>query len=132
VLPLIKVRLLPWIAFRYGISGYLHWGYNFWNKDTDYNKQINLIYGTGRPDVIPGDGWVVYPKRTGLGVIDSIRWEAQRDGCEDHELLSQLAERDPAAARALVERQVMDFDKYDTDISVFRKTRRELLKQLSR
>jgi hypothetical protein len=132
VLPLMKVRLLPWINFRYGISGYLHWGYNFWNRDKDYDEQIKLIYGTGRKDVVPGDGWVVYPKRDGLGVIDSIRWEAQRDGCEDHELLSQLAERDPAAARALVERQVIGFDKYNTDISAFRTTRRELLKQLSR
>lgn len=131
-LPLMKVRLLPWINYRYGATGFLHWGYNFWNKDAEYAKLIAGTYGTGRPDVLPGDGWVVYPKRNGLGVIDSIRWEAQRDGCEDHELLSQLAERDPAAARRLVERHVIDFNKYETDIATFRQTRRELLQLLSR
>ena len=26
--PLVKTRLLHWINFRYGITGYLHWGYN--------------------------------------------------------------------------------------------------------
>ena len=28
--PLIKPRLLHWINFRYGVTGYLHWGFNCW------------------------------------------------------------------------------------------------------
>ena len=60
-----------------------------------------------------------------------IRHEAMRDGIVDHELLSKLAERDPAAAKDLVSRHILDFDEYDTDIATFRKTRRELLKRLS-
>jgi len=131
-IPLIKTRLLPWIDFRYGATGYLHWGYNFWKRDPDPKKVIEAAYGAGRPDVVAGDAWVVYPKRNGLGVIDSIRWEAQRDGCEDHELLSQLAERNPDAAHELAATQILDFNSYQTDITAFRKTHRELLLLLSR
>lgn len=131
-MPLIKVRLLPWIDFRYGIKGFLHWGYNFWNKVPDYQKQMKLVYGTGRPDAFPGDAWIVYPKLNGLGVNDSIRWEAQRDGCEDHELLSQLAERDSTAANRIAKSIILDFNRYDTSIKDFRKTQRELLEDLSK
>ena len=28
--PTLKVRLLPWVNYRYGMTGYLHWGGNFW------------------------------------------------------------------------------------------------------
>jgi hypothetical protein len=132
-LPLIKTRLLPWIGFRFGATGFLHWGYNFWPRDPDPQKVIERAWGTGRPDAVAGDAWVVYPKRHGgPGVIDSIRWEAQRDGCDDHELLSQLAQRDPAAAQRLAARHVRDFNAYDTDLATFRQTRRELLQRLSR
>ena len=50
---------------------------------------------------------------------------------QNNELLSQLAERDPAGAKRLAAKHVLDFDKYDTDIETFRKTRRELLERLS-
>lgn len=129
---LIKVRLIPWIDFRYGVTGYLHWGYNFWSKTTNYQEQMKLVYGTGRPDALPGDPWIVYPKLNGLGVNDSIRWEAQRDGCEDHELLSQLAEKDSALAHRLAERTIQDFNRYDTNIADFRQTCREMLEALSK
>lgn len=129
--PLIKVRLIPWTAYRFGVTGYLHWGYNFWNNLPDNERVRTLAYGTGRSDVVPGDAWVVYPKLDGLGVIDSLRWEAQRDGCNDHELLSQLGERDPEAAMAIARRHVEAFDRYETDLRTFRKTRRELLERLS-
>jgi hypothetical protein len=131
-MPLIKVRFIPWICFRYGVSGYLHWGYNYWNPEPNYQKFIKLVYGTGRPDTVPGDPWIVYPKLKGLGVNDSIRWEAQRDGCEDHELLSQLAESDSAAASNLVDRQIKAFNQYDTSIADFRQTCRGILTDLSR
>ncbi|HEX4849741.1 MAG TPA: glycoside hydrolase domain-containing protein, partial [Puia sp.] len=32
-LPLIKTRILHWINFRFGATGYLHWGWNFWSSD---------------------------------------------------------------------------------------------------
>jgi hypothetical protein len=118
--PLIKTRLLFWVAFRYGATGHLHWGYNYWAKDADPFKGVRLP---------SGDANIVYPGPN-FTVLDSIRWEAYRDSVEDHELLSQLADKDPAAAQKIADRQIQDFNKYDTDVQSFRATRRELLQAL--
>lgn len=125
-LPLIKTRLLHWINFRYGATGYLHWGYNYWPPHVwedvaDYRQQ--LLPG--------GDANIVYPDPERLEVLDSIRYEAMRDGIEDHELLSQLAEKDEAAAQELAGRIVKGFTSYETGGREFRKVRRELLERLS-
>ena len=123
-LPLIKTRLLHWINYRYGIEGYLHWGYNFWRPHPWENA-------THISSTLPGgDPAIVYPAREGYGVVDSIRWEAMRDGIEDHELLSQLGEKDPDAAMEMAKSVVLDFDKYNTDVRHFRMIRHDLLEAL--
>lgn len=126
-LPLMKTRLLHWINFKYGITGYLHWGYNQWTKDSPFTHTTRPH---GGPPYLPaGDPWIVYPGKE--GPLDSIRFEAMRDGIDDHELLSQLAEHDADAAKRIVEKHIVDFDKYKTDVRTFRKSRRELLQKLS-
>jgi hypothetical protein len=123
--PLIKTRLLHWINFRYNITGYLHWGYNFWRPHPWDN-------GADPKAPLPaGDMNIVYPAKDSYGIIGSIRWEAMRDGIEDHELLSQLGDKNPEAAMALAKRLILDFDKYVTDVRSFRQTRRELLQAVS-
>lgn len=125
--PLLKTRLLPWIAFRYGATGYLHWGYNQWTAESPFEQTTRPH---GYPPYLPaGDAWIVYPGED--GPLDSIRWEAMRDGIVDHELLSQLADRDEAAAEALAKRIVRGFDEYEGDVEAFRAARRELLERLS-
>ena len=126
--PLLKTRLLHWINFRYGMSGYLHWGYNFWRDDPFRKLAIGV---EGGALLLPaGDSWLVYPGKD--GPLDSIRFEAMRDGIVDHELLSRLAERAPAAAKRLVEKHVLDFNQYNTELTSFRASRRELLELLSK
>jgi len=125
-LPLIKTRLLHWINYRYGATGYLHWGYNFWPPhpwEDGANYSMAVLPG--------GDADIVYPEPGSPGVWDSIRYEAMRDGIEDHELLSQLGEKDPEAAMNFARRHIKEVDKYETSIELFRETRRELLKALS-
>ena len=127
-LPLIKTRLLHWINFRYGVTGYLHWGYNQWTADDPFTHTTRPHNG---PPYLPaGDPWIVYPGDD--GPLDSIRFEAMRDGIDDHELLSQLAERDADAAQRIAQRHILDFDKYNTNVTAFRSSRRELLRKLER
>jgi hypothetical protein len=121
-LPLIKTRLLHWINFRYGAAGYLHWGFNYWSSSSPFEETA-----TEWP---AGDAWIVYPK--GGKLLSSIRLEAMRDGIGDHELLSMLADRDPAAARKLAVETIIDFDRYDTDIARFRARRLRLLEALAK
>ncbi len=124
---LLTMRLLHWINYRYGATGYLHWGYNHgWGKNPFKHTTRKHTF----PDYLPaGDMCIVYPGKD--GPLDSIRHEAMRDGIVDHELLSMLAERDPAASKRLAEKHILDFDKYNTDVETFRATRRELLERLS-
>lgn len=124
--PLIKTRLLHWINFQYGVTGYLHWGYNQWTDDSPFTHSTRPHNG---PPYLPaGDPWIVYPGRD--GPLDSIRFEAMRDGIADYALLQALAQRDPEAARTLARRVVLSFDRYNTDVAAFRAARHELLDRL--
>ena len=121
--PLIKPRLLHWINFRYGVTGYLHWGFNCWEPGhTAFDETMFRWPG--------GDQWIVYPKDGKL--LSSIRLEAMRDGIGDYELLSMLAERDPAAAQKLAAETILDFNRYDTDVARFRARRLQLLQTLAK
>jgi creatinine amidohydrolase/Fe(II)-dependent formamide hydrolase-like protein len=125
--PLIKTRLLHWINFRYGATGYLHWGYNQWTADSPFTHTTRPH---GGPPYLPaGDPWIVYPGKD--GPLDSIRFEAMRDGIADCALLQALAERDAPAAEALAKKIVFDFDRYETDVPAFRAARHTLLSRLN-
>ncbi len=125
--PLIKTRLLHWINFKYGATGYLHWGYNHWTGD-DPTTHTTRPHG-GPPYLPAGDPWVVYPGKN--GPLASIRFAAMRDGVVDYELLSMLSEKNNEQAWNLAAKLVLDFDKYNTDIKAFREIRKEILQLLS-
>lgn len=130
-LPLIKTRLLHWINFRYGITGYLHWGFNYWVQGDPFDDVTRTKANDGWGGFLPaGDSWIVYPKDGKL--LDSIRFEAMRDGIADYELLCMLSEKDAPAAERLASRIVLAFDRYQTDVSAFRAVRSELLEKLAR
>jgi hypothetical protein len=89
--PLLKTRILQWYNWRYGLSGYLHWGLISWDA--------NPLHSTGNPNLPPGDCWIVYPGPD--GPLSSVRWEALRDGFEDFECLWLLADRSRKIATEL-------------------------------
>ncbi|MCL3780952.1 DUF4091 domain-containing protein [Prolixibacteraceae bacterium JC049] len=134
-LPLIKTRLLHWVNFKYGIPGYLHWGFNFWGSksgivtaDNPYDDVSGMIVSSG--NILPGgDCWITYP---GYKTIhSSIRLEAMRDGIVDYELLKMLKKKHPEKIKELVGHTVYGFEHYDINIGEFRRKRREILKLLS-
>ena len=102
-------------------KGYLHWGYNFWPRDP--YAQVLM----GRP--APGDCFVVYPGRR--GILDSIRFEAMRDGIEDYELVHMLAGIDRAVADAVCDRVIRSKTDYVRHPARFLSIRRKLLETLS-
>ena len=129
--PLYKTRILHWINFKYGVTGYLHWGYN-WGWDfggTTYDPFSQTTPRMGSNYLPAGDGWIVYPGKD--GPLDSIRFEAMRDGIVDYELLSMLAGEQPRAAQEIVDKFVINLDKYNFNLEEFRKARRQLLLKLS-
>ncbi|GAB3652449.1 DUF4091 domain-containing protein [Echinicola sediminis] len=133
--PLIKTRLLHWVNHKYGIPGYLHWGFNFWGSkegivtaDNPFDDASGMIVSSG--NVLPGgDCWISYP---GKGeILPSIRLEAMRDGIVDYELLKMYAEHFPDESKELVGTTVYGFEHYDTNVLEFRRKRKQVLEQLS-
>ena len=120
---LVKTRLMHWLNFQYQSTGYLHWGYNYWAGEPPF-VDIEPVHSPNR--CLPaGDNAIVYPGEG--GPLDSIRFEAMRDGLEDYELLRIVAERDKALAHEIAAMVIRDFDDYDLDPRRFREARRRLL-----
>ncbi len=128
--PLLKVRLLHWLNFRYGLAGYLHWGGNYWTPEPVNDTQPVIDANT---ELLPaGDAFIVYPDRERKSVFSSIRLEAMREGIEDYELLQLLREKNPAEAERLGRAAVGTFTEYVRDPAAFRRIHRSLLEALSR
>lgn len=128
-LPSIKTRLIHWLNFRYGATGYLHWGFNFWKENSDpYGETTTMNLESG--NTLPGgDSWIVYPKNGKL--YSSIRLEAMRDGIADYTLLQMLAQKEPDLAKELCRQVVFHWTLYDTDGDHFRAIRHQILEKLS-
>jgi len=127
--PLIETRILFWLNWKYRLDGYLHWGLNRWTDKpfTDVSEELP-----------PGDGFIIYPGKD--GPIDSIRWEASREGLQDYEYFRLLAEKTKEIKKILGrsadfidENQSSDeicrsvvrsFTDYETDPHKLRKARR--------
>ncbi|MGB9759864.1 MAG: glycoside hydrolase domain-containing protein, partial [Thermoproteota archaeon] len=118
---LIKVRVLHWINFKYNLSGYLHWGLNYWSEDPFKNVEPN--------NLPPGDAFIIYPGKE--GPLSSIRFEVLRLGVQDYELLKMLEEKNPTKARELANEVVRTITDYEKDISKFNEVRKQLVTSLS-
>ena len=120
--PLSHTRFLHWINFRYGSTGYLHWGLNFWDLDKTNDASSYGETWAG------GEAWIVYP--TEGRVFSSIRLAAMRDGIADYELLKLLEQKAPDKSKELAANVIKDFDNYNSNVRAFRLTRLELLEAL--
>jgi hypothetical protein len=121
--PLIKIRMSGWLFYRFGVQGFLHWGYNYWYKRQtrtliDPFTESAALYW---PRWAYGDPFVVYPGEK--GPIDSIRWEVFAASLQDYALL-QAAGIDPADS--LLE-PFEDFDSFPKEESWLIAARRKVL-----
>jgi len=90
--PLLKTRILHWLNWRFGATGYLHWGWNHWPKGQAFTNVEPW-------DLPPGDSHIVYPGK--CQPLPSLRWEAMRDGIEDYLYLWLLEEGARETLKAL-------------------------------
>jgi len=122
--PSLKVRLLPWLNYRYGLTGYLHWGGNFWTDRPFEDVQPDWGGGFFLP---AGDNAIVYPDAEHDGVFVSERLEVMREGIEDYELLTESARHALERTDALARTVMPAFTDYARDVTQFREFERELL-----
>jgi hypothetical protein len=76
--PPLNMRLLPWVAKKYGLQGIEWWAINHWDKYFGHNSGLE-----------EGNGFFLYSS-TGINrkPINSIRWELYRKGLEDVEYIT--------------------------------------------
>jgi hypothetical protein len=122
---LLQTRAMHWFNFRYGITGYLHWGLNWWEKIGGASP----LYTEKLSSFPAGDSWIIYPADG--RAFSSLRFAAMRDGIADYELLKLLAKKDPVKAAKLAAAIIPASNKYVKTVAEFRKARRQLLLALA-
>ena len=105
--PHIHSRMMSWGCFARRITGFLHWGYNYWSETS--------LYGTAPGARFKGDGFIVYPDKENLRVIPSDRLLATAEGIIEYELLHIVAEKAPAEADAICSSVIRRFNEYNDD-----------------
>ena len=87
--PSYRNRVMGTLMYCYGVSGFLHWGYNFWYTQHSVRTDINPFFCTdaGR-GFCSGDAFLVYPGKD--GPVDSIRGEVMFDAVQDYCALQKL------------------------------------------
>ncbi|MFL6072997.1 MAG: discoidin domain-containing protein [Mycobacteriales bacterium] len=104
-------RLLPWLAWKTGADGYLHWGWNYWVNGPDGAGAYSAADTFDSTQ--DGDAWLVRPDKAHYGVYDSLRSEAQTSGLQDYELLNILRATKPVAAQAITDSLIIDLTHWD-------------------
>ena len=91
--PLIASRVLFWMTWKFGVTGFEYYCYNIWQHnlpDKDARRWPDKpFYPRGWGDT-NGDGMLFYPGRD--GPLSSVRFENIRDGIEDWESHQVLAD----------------------------------------
>lgn len=125
-------RLRPvyfgWGAAYYGTFGYLHWGLNQYFSDPWKQSVVkNPSPRIPRPtNYLPaGDTHIIYPGAE--GPLSSVRFEAQREGVEDYELLYLLRQKAAASVEPLIGQVFRNYTDYETSVPRYRAVKRKLL-----
>ena len=86
--PSARNRIIGMQLYKFNITGFLQWGYNFWFSQLS-KKSINPFQNTDAGYGFPsGDAFVVYPGED--GPIESLRLEVFYDGLQDQRALKLL------------------------------------------
>lgn len=118
--PHIHSRLMTWACYSQNITGFLHWGYNYFADHDLYSWLPNARF--------KGDGHIVYPNVENNTVNISTRFIATRDGIQDYELL-KIAERIfKDESLSLSKKIARSFSEYDNNPEIVDSTVSILLK----
>lgn len=101
--PAFYSRLLYWGCYSQGITGFLHWGFNWWwSKESGLSPIVRH----------KGDGYIVYPDAVSGGIHHSNRGIATIEGVEEYELLKIAEQRYPQATKSLAKHLVRTFQDF--------------------
>ena len=113
--------------FKYNISGFLHWGYNFWN-DRNSKNAIDPYKVTDAGVNFPsGDSFIVYPGPNNQAV-PSLRLKVFQQALYDLRALKMLEKLSSKAEvlQIIDPQDKMTFSKYPQDAEYILKTRESI------
>ncbi len=120
-LPLIVSRAVLWMGAKYQLTGFLHWGFNYYIGEDIWNSACCPHKGALLP---AGDAHVVYPGKN--GAWRSMRFEAQRTGAQECELFMQAMKMDEEKTLNIIHSVCTSFRDYVTDGAVLLNARKAL------
>lgn len=88
-MPLSATRIIGLQLFKYGIEGFLQWGFNFYNSQFSL-RSIDPFAVTDADSAFPsGDSFTVYPDEN--GAVESVRSEVFYEALQDMRALNLLS-----------------------------------------
>ncbi|OBZ17591.1 DUF4091 domain-containing protein [Bacillus sp. FJAT-26390] len=91
-MPSARNRVIGLQLYKFGLQGFLHWGYNFWYSQYSLDQQLDPFRTTDAKLAFPsGDAYLVYPGKE--GPIESIRLEVLYEGIQDLRALELLEQK---------------------------------------
>lgn len=130
--PAAYQRVLPWLAYLYGMEGFLYWDtvYSMKQKKNPWDDQYQFMSN--------GDGNLLYPGVPGLhGLtrhtpVPSLRMVLLREGIEDMEYLKMLEKKAGyREARKLAGKIIWRSTDFETDMRKFHKVRNDIAEAIS-
>jgi glycosyl hydrolase family 123 len=115
-----------WMAAKYNLQGYLHWGLNHYKADPFAQSVVDHPAQPKTKNKLPaGDTHVIYPGPT--EPWSSQRFEAHRIGMEDHALLQLLRAKNPDLAQEIIQSVFRTAEDYSIDVASYHAARQRLL-----
>ncbi len=90
-MPSRRNRSIGFQMYKYGIVGFLHWGYNFYSNCYSVNEINPFLQSDGDGWVPPGDAFSVYPAQNGEA-LESLRIIVFHEALQDVKAM-KLAEK---------------------------------------
>ena len=113
-MPSARNRILGWQLHKYRLSGFLHWGNNFWYSQNSRQRLDPWRVTDGGGAFPGGDPFSVYPGKE--GPIQSLRMKVFHQGLQDLralELAQRLTGEDPGG-QVMPGYGTMTFARYPT------------------
>jgi hypothetical protein len=132
-MPSSRNRVIGHQLFAFGLSGFLHWGFNFyysWHSLRLIDPYRDTCSGGAYPG---GDPFIVYPGADGRPV-PSIRYRVFAQAMSDHRAMQALRDRDGAeAVRDIIDPDgTLRFDAFSIDPVHYLRAREEINSRLVR
>lgn len=130
-MPLSATRIIGIQMFKYGIEGFLQWGFNFYNSQFSL-RSIDPFAVTDADSAFPsGDSFTVYPGEK--GAVESVRSEVFYEALQDMRALTLLSENiGKSETVALIEKEfgTITFTDYPRGTEYMLKLRKIISSQL--